>query len=295
MAPAEELAWRVSDTLGETGRGKNELRRPVDAALTADGGIAVLDADREAVVLFSRQGAWVHTVGGRRGIGDLRLNRPSGLAVGPDGKLWVADTKNNRLVVLDTAGKVYQTVGESGGSDGRFRHPTDVAFDRVGRVYVADSGNERIQVFRADGGFLASWERQTGGRRDHLGTPARLAYTDQGRGGLWVLSEGWGTVERFDLDGKWQASLAVEGLVPGPIQLRGMEIETAMYRMFLTDSVGSRVLAVDRHGALVGLANSPEGESVQFTGLAVDRSLELYVCDAAGARVVVYERRRGAE
>lgn len=283
---AEGLTWRYEESFGERGRGRNELREPVSVALTGEGDVVVLDRDREAVVLFDRSGKWVRTIG--KSAGEVELRRPSGLALDSEGRIWVADGGNHRVVVLNADGTLVRTIGSLGSREGRFRHPTSVAFDRSGRAYVADAGNDRIQVFSTGGEFLDSWSRLTGGRRDHLRKPEDLAYTDQGRGGLWVLNRGWNRLERFDLDGRWEESLSVPAGVEGAVEPVDVTVEPTYYRMFITDSAGRRVLALDHRGRLLGVVKAPEGETWAPRGTAVDRRFDLFAADAEGGRVLRY-------
>ncbi len=287
---AEPATWRLDETFGERGRGRNELKEPVDVALARNGGVAVLDRDREAVALFEPSGRWERTLGGSRGQGELSLKKPTALALDRDDRLWIVDHGNHRVVVADGQGKVLETLGSLGTADGRFRYPSDLAFDRSGRVYVADTGNERIQVFGADGSFLAAWERRTGGRREHLEAPVAVAYSDHGRGSLWVLNRGWTRLVRFALDGSWEESL---DLPPGedgaPVEYGTLEVEPGFYRMVLSETRGGAVVVVDRRGAVVGRLGGDALAGARPGGVAVDKKLNLYLADGPGARVLRFE------
>lgn len=287
---AQEAGWTLDEVFGETGRGRSELRDPVDLAFVEGGTLAVLDGNREAVVLFSEAGRWLKTLGGSRGEGELGLRRPTGIASDPQGRLWVVDSGNHRLVKLDLEGKVLGTVGSLGSAAGHFRHPTGLAFDGRGRLYVADTGNDRIQVFTAEGEYLTAWERRTGGRRDYLEKPVRLAYTDQARGGLWVLNQGWTRLELFDRDGTWVESREVPALGEGTADLVGLTVEPVYYRMFLSDAAGSRILVLDRRGGLMAEVALPEGR-FEPRGLAITRRMDILAADGAGARVLKFRTR----
>jgi hypothetical protein len=108
--------------------------------------------------------------------GDDLLHRPEGIAAHPDGRVWVADTGNHRVVRLFNPGDRLirrGIIGGQGEGPGQFRSPSDVAVDSQGRLYVADTGNSRIQVFDADGRL----KRLIG---DDLEEPLRIAVIDAG-------------------------------------------------------------------------------------------------------------------
>lgn len=289
---ADSWRWKVDESFGETGRGKNEVEEPVDVALTGEGVVAVVDRSRETLVLFSEAGRWLRSFGGLRGDPDLGLNRPSAVAVDDQDRLWVVDAGNHRVLVVGLDGGVVHTVGSLGTAQGRFRHPSDVTFDRDGRVYVADTGNDRIQVFSREGRWLDSWERRKDGRRDHLEQPVAVAYSDQGKGAIWVLNRGWTRLERFDLEGEWDGSLDLAPALGEGLDVRGLAVEAAFHRMLLADAARGRVVVLDRRGELLGEVTLDEGEEAMSPrGLAVTRQMEIYVADAQGARVLRFKVR----
>lgn len=77
------------------------------------------------------------------------FHRPTGLAVGAKGELYIADTGNHVIRVMDKKGKVSVYAGsEKGCADGKlksakFCEPTGLCYYK-GALYVADSGNHRI-------------------------------------------------------------------------------------------------------------------------------------------------------
>jgi sugar lactone lactonase YvrE len=83
------------------------------------------------------------------------LNQPRDLEVGPDGRLYIADTDNHRIRAVDLAsGQIETVVGDGqpgfageGGPAGaaRLRRPFGIAFDGAGNLYVADTFNNRIR------------------------------------------------------------------------------------------------------------------------------------------------------
>ncbi len=69
--------------------------------------------------------------------------------------LLVADTDNNRIVILNGDGEFLSEIGDEAGLNA----PQGVFVDRQGDIWVADTGNERVAVFAADGTFKAEYRR----------------------------------------------------------------------------------------------------------------------------------------
>ena len=83
---------------------------------------------------------------GTLGSGDGEFSHPAGVAVGPSGHVFVADTENNRIEVFDSTSHFIRKWGVQGETDGRFKTPRGIAVGPSGNVFVADSRNSRIQV-----------------------------------------------------------------------------------------------------------------------------------------------------
>ena len=118
------------------------------------------------VFKLTRQGEVVMTIGeaGEHGDDETHFNGPSGVAIAPDGHIWIADGHrggNNRIVKLAPDGTFILDVSGGIGSESReparFSDAHDIKVDSRGRVLVADRGNSRIQVFNSDGELLYIW------------------------------------------------------------------------------------------------------------------------------------------
>ena len=120
----------------------------------------------------------------------------AGVALDPDGSLWVADNQNNRVlrfprdVATGLPGHVADLVlGQPdfsswlpGAALDRMRAPAAVRVDANGDVYVADSLNGRILVFEPP---LASGMAATRTLGSGFRLPTGLEF-DPGTGGIWV-------------------------------------------------------------------------------------------------------------
>ena len=79
------------------------------------------------------------------------LYGPRGVAVAPDGRVWVSDTGNHRLVSYDGLLQDRRFYGKRGKEPGDFTSPVGIAVSPAGSVVVADAGNQRIQIFGPTG------------------------------------------------------------------------------------------------------------------------------------------------
>lgn len=108
---------------------------------------------------------------GEAGDGPDTFNRPTDVAFGPDGEIFVSDGyRNSRVVKFDREGRYLTSWGEEGTGPGQFDLVHTIVVDRRDRVLVGDRENARIQIFDLDGNFLEQW--------DHLGSPYGLALTE---------------------------------------------------------------------------------------------------------------------
>jgi len=89
-------------------------------------------------------------------IGISELKTPDGLAVGPDGHLYVLDTTSHSVHVFGPDGKTRHTWGSYGQEAGQFNIPNSIA-GHGDRLYISDWGNDRIQQFTLDGRFVRQW------------------------------------------------------------------------------------------------------------------------------------------
>ena len=81
----------------------------------------------------------------------------SGLAIGPDGRVYVADFYNHRLQVFSQDGEFVGTIGQEGHGAGDLYYPTDAAVSTRGELLVADAYNHRIHGLSAAGVTAVRW------------------------------------------------------------------------------------------------------------------------------------------
>ena len=122
----------------------------------------------QTVFKISQEGKLLMMLGkpGVGGDGPDVFDRPTGVAIGANGDIFVSDghsrNKSNsaRIVKFTKDGKFIKTWGRMGSEPGNFREPHDLYVGgSKGYVYVADRQNNRVQVFDQDGNFIAAWKQ----------------------------------------------------------------------------------------------------------------------------------------
>jgi peptidylamidoglycolate lyase len=137
--------------------------------LSVDSGnnIWLTDVGTHQVYEFSHDGELMLTLGERGVAGDgaNQFDRPTDVAFGRDGDVYVSDGYRNTRVARFTADGTYiEEWGTPGSGPGEFNLPHGISIDASGRVYVADRENARVQIFDADGVFITVWAEDFVGR-----------------------------------------------------------------------------------------------------------------------------------
>ena len=199
------------------------------------------------------------TTGFADGVGTSALfSLPYGVAVDANGTAYVADTVNNRIRKITSAGVVTTLAGgnygfaDGTGTSALFQNPDSVAVDASGIVYVADNGNHRIRKI----------------------TPAGVVTTLAGSGSA-AFTDGAGTSASFN--------------VP-----RGVAVD-ASGLVYVADTNNHRIRKVSATGVVTTLAGSGSGAfadgagtSASFSnpwGVAVDANGAVYVGDWGNNRI----------
>jgi ABC-type Fe3+ transport system permease subunit/DNA-binding beta-propeller fold protein YncE len=86
---------------------------------------------------------------GSPGTAPGEFNRPEGLAIDAQDRVYEADSCNHRIQIFDANGKFLRAYGHAGSGKGELSYPQDICLDSAGNQYVCEFGNSRIQVFDA--------------------------------------------------------------------------------------------------------------------------------------------------
>lgn len=149
---------------------------PRRIAIGPDDSIYVVDQGRTRIVKFNPDGQ-VLAVWGTKGKGDGQFDDPASVAVDPTtNTVYVADPRNSRIQVFDSAGKFLTKwlIPEWGGKPYGFE---DLAMDsKAGRLYASSTNVNAVSIFDLNGNRVGSLTPKP---PDQLEGPSALALIDR--------------------------------------------------------------------------------------------------------------------
>jgi DNA-binding beta-propeller fold protein YncE len=181
---------------------------------------------------------------------DLGLSGAKGIAVAPNGDLYIADTGNNRILHFSTELELLGQWGTEGFQTEEFNQPWGLAVGPDGSVYVADTWNHRIQKFTSRGEFITAWGGfgQSGDPFEFWG-PRDIAIDLDGQ--VLVTDTGNKRVVVFTPEGDYVTSFGSVGFSPGEFdEPVGLAISPIDGTLFVADTWNQRVQAFQQIGEL---------------------------------------------
>jgi hypothetical protein len=139
--------------------------------------------------------------------------RPAGIAVTDRGEIWLSDSANHRVMLLDRRGEVRGVIGEGvpSADEKGLNTPAGLAIDRLGNVLVVDRLNGLVKQYSPLGVFLGALG--TG----HLALPQSVAVDEADR--VYVSDEKSASVAAFGADGAYLGSIG-QGKLQAPYGIK---------------------------------------------------------------------------
>jgi DNA-binding beta-propeller fold protein YncE len=221
---------------------------------------------------------------------DWKLGKPVGLAVGPDGNVYVPDTHYNRIIVYTPAGKEIRRWGSMGHDDGQFIYPTDVVFDSKGRVFVSEYGdNDRIQVFDSAGKFLYKFGKFGQGDGEFSRPQNMVLVNDT----IYLTDACNHRIDVFKTDGTWVRNMGTCGSNLGQFRFPyGMDIDKDGH-LIVAEFGNNRIQMIDKDTGqglkIWGSCGRDPGQLAYPWGVTVDNENRIIAVDAGNNRLQVFE------
>jgi sugar lactone lactonase YvrE len=296
-----ELETLMADLIvGQTGTAPGQFSDPRGLAVAPDGTIYVADTKNHRIQHINQDGEVITTWGGFSGVeaGEApsgTFNEPWGIAVAPDGTVYVADTWNHRIQHFTSDGEFMGMFGYFGQAETpqAFWGPREVEIDSKGRIFVADTGNKRVVVFDANEQVLGEF----GGFGLDLGMldePVGLGVDDQGR--VYVADTWNQRIQVFEEIDEGTFTAVTEwssgGWLGQALDNKPYIAVTADGTVCTTDPGRYRVLCFSASGEFVLGWGEYGTDTWQFglpVGIDFDEACNVWVTDSFNGRIMYFD------
>ncbi len=250
--------------------------------------LLVADDKHHRIAVFDHGGRFLKAFGSGPGAAPGQFNFPFGVAVDPNGRVFVADDLNHRVVRFGpkSAYPYKARWGSYGTRPGELAYPRAIAVDGAGTLYVTNTGNDRIDVFDRSGGLLRSFGI-SGRSNGQFNTP--LGVGADGSGIRAVTDSVNGRVQLLNPDGS--IATVWGSVAPGPTILRNpvaVAFDVAG-NGYVLDKRRARILVFSRTTGLlvrtIGSQGSGPGKLLDPSALAITPGGTISVADTGNERV----------
>jgi DNA-binding beta-propeller fold protein YncE len=259
------------------------LDRPQSGTVDSQDRVFVTDIGRGSVFMFDEKVPEVKTWFKAEGLTDFIS--PVGIALGPEGQIFVADADLGLVARLGPGGETLPSIGR-----GHLQRPNGVAFDPVNsKIYVADTTAHQVKIFNMEGNLLA----ELGAHGDEPGEfnyPTHIVISHEK---LYVTDTMNARVQVFSTrTGAYLATLGKRGMVIGNFSRpKGIAVDSEE-NIYVVESYFDYLLIFNRRGQFLmplGGTGAGPGELHLPSGVWIDSRNRVYVADMLNSRVAVFQ------
>jgi len=167
------------------------------------------------------------------------VDQPTGITwLKKKNEIWIAETRQHRIAVLNPAGQILRYIGKRGKGPEEFNFPTYLWSDQQEKVYITDALNYRIQILDQDGKYISSLGK-IGDATGYFSRPKGLA-TDS-KGNIYVTDALFHVVQIFDHAGNFLYYFGSQGRNKGQFWMPSNVYVDENDYIYVSDTYNSRV------------------------------------------------------
>ncbi len=212
---------------------------------------------------------------------DGNIKMPSDVALDKDGRLYVVDSGNHRVVVYAENGDFLLSFGKEGHGTGELYFPVGITVSKSGRVLVADRGNQRIQEYGNDGKYIKTIKGRVGNQQY---TPVDVVASHNEEYIYISATSPLHQILKLDYKGKvlekWGRAGDNEGEFRYPATLA---LSSENNELYIVDVLNTRVQVFDNKGKFlvtVGSWGVSQGQLFRPKGVAITDNNRILVSDS---------------
>lgn len=294
---AKKVSLTADIVIGAQGSEPGRFKKPRNLAVAKDGTLYIADTENHRIQHLNPDGTVIQVWGSFADVSKGAapggtFYEPWGIAIGPDGSVFVADTWNHRIQKFSPSGQFITMWGTFGQAETptSFWGPRGLAFDSKGRLYVSDTGNKRVVVFDADGNYLTQFGK-VGMQPGEFDEPVGIAIS---KDDIIYIADTWNQrIQALigDSSGNFTPLTAwdVVGWYGQSLDNKPYLAIDAQDRLFISDPEGYRILEFSGTGEFIrywgDFSTGLDGMNLPI-GVAVDPHGGLWVSDSSNHRLL---------
>jgi DNA-binding beta-propeller fold protein YncE len=259
------------------------MDRPQSGTVDESGRVFVTDIGRSAIFVFDEKLGQLLVW--EKAAGVTNFISPVGIAIGPDGQVFVADAELAVIAHLDRNGNPLAPIGK-----GMLQRPTGLAYDpRSKQLFVCDTQAQQIKVFSLDGELLSTIG-QLGEGPLQFNYPTHIAVLHEK---LYVSDTLNARVQVISTQtGRYLGTVGKRGMFVGDLVRPKGVASDSEHNIYVVESNHDYLLVYNRRGEFlipIGGVGSGPGNFHLPSGVWIDKRNRVFVADTLNSRVAVFQ------
>ncbi len=268
--------------LGEQRRGFS-LMKPY-GVFSANGTIYAAEMLAGIVAAFDMKAKDFYFIGSEKGPG--KLSRPTGIAADKDGRVYVTDSGQNRVMVYEKGGRYLFSLGTAK----QFGKPSGIAVNnQLGRIYITDQKNHKIYVFSKNNEYLFEIGKE-GNKDGEFNAPTHIFVDSKNK--LYVTDSLNFRIQILDSNGTFISKFGQIGDGLGMFaRPRGVAVDSED-NIYVVDAAFANVQIFDQKGNILlffGGSGWEPGKLLFPAGISIDEEDKIYVADEFNKKINIYQ------